>query len=147
MCRLSRNPGVLTSGTPQGHVGLFRGYFTFYIVTLVQYFLQVLRFCPSQYHSSCVPSSQQFISRSKPGGIEIFHTPPDWPWKSHSLVTVGYWISFPGLKRPKLGFDHPPVLAPRLRECASKYRNAKTNRDERERATRRGHWALNLPGC
>jgi hypothetical protein len=30
MCRLSRNPGALTSCTPQGHVGLFRGYFTFF---------------------------------------------------------------------------------------------------------------------
>jgi hypothetical protein len=29
MCRLSRNPGALTSRTTQGHVGLFRGYFTF----------------------------------------------------------------------------------------------------------------------
>jgi hypothetical protein len=29
MCRLSRNLGALTSRTPQGHVGLFRGYFTF----------------------------------------------------------------------------------------------------------------------
>jgi hypothetical protein len=29
MCRLSRNPGALTSRTPQGHVGPFRGYFTF----------------------------------------------------------------------------------------------------------------------
>jgi hypothetical protein len=27
-CRLSRNPGALTSGTPQGHVGLFQSYFT-----------------------------------------------------------------------------------------------------------------------
>jgi hypothetical protein len=27
VCRLSRNPGALTSRTPQGHVGLFRGYF------------------------------------------------------------------------------------------------------------------------
>jgi hypothetical protein len=34
MCRLSRNPGVLTSRTPQGHVGLFRGYFTFYIYNI-----------------------------------------------------------------------------------------------------------------
>jgi hypothetical protein len=29
MWRLSRNMGALTSRTPQGHVGLFRGYFTF----------------------------------------------------------------------------------------------------------------------
>jgi hypothetical protein len=27
VCRLSRNPGALTSRKPQGHVGLFRGYF------------------------------------------------------------------------------------------------------------------------
>jgi hypothetical protein len=27
MCRLSRNPGALTSRTPQGHIGLFQGYF------------------------------------------------------------------------------------------------------------------------
>jgi hypothetical protein len=27
MCPLSRNPGALTSRTPQGHVGLFGGYF------------------------------------------------------------------------------------------------------------------------
>jgi hypothetical protein len=35
MCRLSRNPGALTSRTPQGHVGLFQGYFTFsfYLIT------------------------------------------------------------------------------------------------------------------
>jgi hypothetical protein len=29
MCRLSRNPGALSSWTPQGYVGLFRGYFTY----------------------------------------------------------------------------------------------------------------------
>jgi hypothetical protein len=29
MCRLSRNPGALTSRSPHGHVGLFRGYFAF----------------------------------------------------------------------------------------------------------------------
>jgi hypothetical protein len=33
MCRLSRNPGALTSRTPQGHAGLFRGYFTFLPMT------------------------------------------------------------------------------------------------------------------
>jgi hypothetical protein len=32
MCRLSRNPGALTSRTPQGHVGLLRGYLTFFTV-------------------------------------------------------------------------------------------------------------------
>jgi hypothetical protein len=32
MCRLSRNPGALTSRTPQGHVDLFRGFFTFFLL-------------------------------------------------------------------------------------------------------------------
>jgi hypothetical protein len=32
VCRLSRNPGSLT---PQGHVGLFRGYFAFTFTTLL----------------------------------------------------------------------------------------------------------------
>jgi hypothetical protein len=34
MCRLSRNPGALTSRTPEGHVGLFRAYFTFYLLNV-----------------------------------------------------------------------------------------------------------------
>jgi hypothetical protein len=37
MCRLSINPGALTSRTPQGHVGLFRGYFTFYWLSSSQW--------------------------------------------------------------------------------------------------------------
>jgi hypothetical protein len=32
--RLSRNPGPLTSQTPQGHIDLFRGYFTFYVLVV-----------------------------------------------------------------------------------------------------------------
>jgi hypothetical protein len=35
MCRLFRNPEALTSRTPQGHVGLFRGYFTFFLLRKV----------------------------------------------------------------------------------------------------------------
>jgi hypothetical protein len=34
VCRLSRNPRALTSRTPQGYVGLFRGYFAFYLLEL-----------------------------------------------------------------------------------------------------------------
>jgi hypothetical protein len=33
--RLSRNPGALTSRTPQGHVGLFRSYFTFTFIIII----------------------------------------------------------------------------------------------------------------
>jgi len=72
---------------------------------------------PSQYHSSGVPFSHPFIrSRTNPGGVEIFHTHPDWPWSSPSLLTVEYWISLPGLKQPELGIDYPPLLAPRLKK-------------------------------
>jgi hypothetical protein len=37
VCRLSRNPGALTSRTPQGHVGLFRGYFTLLLPTVTNF--------------------------------------------------------------------------------------------------------------
>jgi hypothetical protein len=35
MCRLSRNPGALTSRIPQGHVGLFRSYFNFLLFSII----------------------------------------------------------------------------------------------------------------
>jgi hypothetical protein len=38
LCRLSRNPGALTFRTPQGHVGLFRGYLNFSPFTLCHEF-------------------------------------------------------------------------------------------------------------
>jgi hypothetical protein len=34
MCRVSRNPGALTSRTPQRHIGLFRGYFYMFRATM-----------------------------------------------------------------------------------------------------------------
>jgi hypothetical protein len=48
MCRLSRNPGALTSRTPQGNVGLFRGYFTLPTVCghAVAQLVAALRFNP-----------------------------------------------------------------------------------------------------
>jgi hypothetical protein len=35
VCRLSGNPGALTSRISQGHVGLFRGYITFHLTILI----------------------------------------------------------------------------------------------------------------
>jgi hypothetical protein len=40
-----------------------------------------------------------------PGGGEIFRTRPDRPWGPPSLLYNG---SFPGVKRPGRGADHPP---------------------------------------
>jgi hypothetical protein len=50
-----------------------------------------------------------------PGGGEIFRTRPDRPWGPPSLYN-GYRVTFQGVKRPGRGVDHPPHLAPRLKE-------------------------------
>ena len=46
---------------------------------------------------------------------EIFRTRPDRPWAHPASYTMDTG-SFPGIKRPGRGFDHPPNLTPRLRE-------------------------------
>jgi hypothetical protein len=62
------------------------------------------------------------VRGSNPGGGEIFHTCPDRPWGPPILLYNGYWVSFPGIKRPGRGADHPPHLAPRLKkEYSSTY--------------------------
>jgi hypothetical protein len=49
-----------------------------------------------------------------PVGREIFRTRSDRPWGPPSLLYKGYRFSFPAVKRPGRGVDHPPHLAPRL---------------------------------
>jgi hypothetical protein len=44
--------------------------------------------------------------KKDPGGGEIFHTRPDRPWGPPSLLYNGYG-SFPVVKRPGRGADHP----------------------------------------
>jgi hypothetical protein len=44
---------------------------------------------------------------SNPGGGAIFRTRPDRPWGPPSLLYNGTG-SFPGVKRPGRGADHPP---------------------------------------
>jgi hypothetical protein len=51
---------------------------------------------------------------SNPGGGEIFRTCQDRPWAHPLFCTMGT-RSFPGVKRPGCGADHPTLLAPRLR--------------------------------
>jgi len=55
------------------------------------------------------------VRESNPGGGEIFRTRPDRPWGPPTSYTMGTG-SFPGVKRPVRGFDHPPHLAPRLKK-------------------------------
>jgi hypothetical protein len=47
---------------------------------------------------------------------EIFRTRPGRPWGPLCLLYNGYRVSFPGVKRPGRGVDHPQHLAPRLRK-------------------------------
>jgi hypothetical protein len=46
-------------------------------------------------------------------GREFPH-PPDLTYSPPSLLYNGYWVSFPGVRWPRRGTDHPPHLAPRL---------------------------------
>jgi hypothetical protein len=57
---------------------------------------------------------------------EIFRTRPDRPWGPPSLVYNGYLVSFPGLKRPGRGVDHPPHLAPRYRSLSAQRLSERT---------------------
>jgi len=47
---------------------------------------------------------------------EIFHIHPDRLWGPPSLLYSGYWVSFPGVKLPGRGVDHPPHLVLRLKK-------------------------------
>jgi len=51
-----------------------------------------------------------------PVGGKNSHTRPDWPWGPCSLLYSGHRVSFPGVKRPGRGDDHPHHLAPRLKK-------------------------------
>ena len=51
-----------------------------------------------------------------PGAGEISRTRPDRPWGPPSLLYNRYWVSFPGVKQPESGVDHPLHLAQRLKK-------------------------------
>jgi hypothetical protein len=53
---------------------------------------------------------------SNTGGSEILRTRPDRPCGPPSLLYNGYWVSFPGVKRPGRDVDHLPHPAPRFKE-------------------------------
>jgi hypothetical protein len=38
------------------------------------------------------------------------------PWGQLSVLWNGYWVSLPGVKRPRRGVDHPPHLASRVKK-------------------------------
>ena len=56
------------------------------------------------------------VRGSSSGGGEIFHTRPDRPCGPPSLLYNEHRFSFPEVKRPRRGADHPAYLAPRLKK-------------------------------
>jgi hypothetical protein len=54
-------------------------------------------------------------------GGEIFSTRPNRPWDLTSLLYNGYRVSFPGVKRPGRGVDHPPSSSAEDKERVKLY--------------------------
>ena len=54
------------------------------------------------------------------GGGEIFRTRPD-PWGPPSLLYNSYRVSFPGVRRPGRGVDHPPLSSTEIKERVEIY--------------------------
>jgi hypothetical protein len=56
-----------------------------------------------------------------PVGGEIFRSRPDRLWGPPSLLYNGYRVSFPGVKRPGRGVDHPPSFSAEVKERVELY--------------------------
>jgi hypothetical protein len=56
-----------------------------------------------------------------PGGSEILLTRPDRPWDPPNLLLNWYRLSFPGVKRPGRGVDHPPKSSAKVKERVQLY--------------------------
>jgi hypothetical protein len=61
------------------------------------------------------------VRGSNPGGSEIFRSRPDRPWGPSSLLYNGYRVSFPGVKWPGRGIDHPPPSSSEVKERVELY--------------------------
>ena len=58
------------------------------------------------------------VRRSNPGGGEIFRIRPDLPCGPTSLLYNGQTVSFPEVKWPGRGVDHPPLSSAEVKEGA-----------------------------
>jgi len=54
-------------------------------------------------------------------GGEIFAIRPDRPWGPPSLLYNRSRVSFPGIKRPGRGLDHPPTSSAEVKEIVELY--------------------------
>jgi hypothetical protein len=64
------------------------------------------------------------VQGSKFGGGQIFCTRTDRPCGPPSLLHNRYRISFPGVKRPRRGVDHPPPSSAEIKERVELYLNS-----------------------
>jgi hypothetical protein len=61
------------------------------------------------------------VHGSDSGGREIFCTRPDRPRRLHCLLYKEHRVSFPGVKRPRRGVDHPPPYSAEVKESVELY--------------------------
>jgi len=54
-------------------------------------------------------------------GGKIFHTRPDWPRAPPSLLSNGYWVSFPEVKQLGHAVDSPPPSSVEVKERVEIY--------------------------
>ena len=53
---------------------------------------------------------------------EIFRSRPTRPWNPPSLLYNRYRVSFPGIKRPRRGLNHPPPSSAEVKERVETHR-------------------------
>ena len=90
-------------------------------IKIVPYLLQ-----PTCSASTISQSVQRLATAGRSGdgipvGDEILRTRPDRPWSPPSLLYNVYWVSFPGVKRPGRGVDHPLPFSAGVKERVQLY--------------------------
>jgi hypothetical protein len=75
------------------------------------YYYYYYYYCGLGYRSRYRLVTGWTVRGSNPGGYESFRTRQHQPWSPSSLLYNWYRVSFPGLKRPGRGVNHPTHLA------------------------------------
>jgi hypothetical protein len=76
--------------------------------------LSVFRLIPEQFQTNKVHDTSKNRAKKIPVGARFFAQDQTGPGAHPASCTIGTG-SFPGVKRPGRGVDHPPLLAPRSR--------------------------------
>jgi hypothetical protein len=87
MCRLSRNPGALTSRNPQGHIVLFWGYFTLPLPYLPFDHIKIQTF-PTYAIITVWKVQQQVRIQYTYGQLFILLS------EQHNYIDLAYWFLF-----------------------------------------------------